>query len=788
MTGDYEALDTMDPQNSFLKNFRLYETQSNFYIVGRNNSKTVWRVLKIDRSEPAELNIVEDSTTYSEREIFELLTRIHVGNATTGGLKFVTSCYGIVGFIKFLGPYYMLLITKRKQIGEICGHVIYGISKTEMFPIPHPSVQTDTFSSKSENRYKKLLCSIDLTKDFFFSFSYNIMCSLQRNLCDAQTTGPVLYEKMFVWNEFLTRGIRRNLNNTVWTVALVYGFFKQAKLSVSGRDFKLTLISRRSRLYAGPRYHKRGVDERGRVANDVETEQIVFEDLPEGCPVEISSVVQHRGSIPLFWSQEASLLNVKPKIRLSRRDENYKATRLHFDNLVTRYGNPIIILNLIKGREKEARESTLRGMFSYATEVINNDLSFENRLRFFHLDLAKLSKSKDLDVLESLSGLTEYSLRITGFFHSQLSPNFVPGDDDNENRLNKQTKLQKGVLRTNCIDCLDRTNVAQYSYGLAALGYQLNALGLISRPKIGQDDLLANDLMDLYEMMGDILSLQYGGSLSHCKIFWLKRGHWKPSIHTQDMIRSVQRYGSNTFTDGEKQDAINIFLGHFQPQQGKPAIWELNSDQNVGRDEKAMLSIKRSASDGNLVSEQESSRLVDDSTLEIIPATDSVFTCMQKCSLLLDDSTPEIPQSTVQFLCDMQSINYPNNCFVSDDNFCENQDSDNCSGLGGSDYENQDTDNCFVFGNAGWRSDENQEDSDNSSSLGGSDHENQDSHNRFDFGDSDDDSHAGDLHERYSHDHLINQPDWSDFGSDGYCSSDETSCTRERDEDIDKAE
>lgn len=353
---------------------------------------------------------------------------------------------------------------------------------------------------------------------------------------------------------------------------------------------------------------------------------------------------------------------------------------------------------------------------------------------------------------------------------------------------------------------------------MAALGYQLNALGLIIRPKIGQDDRLAVDLMDLYEMMGDILSLQYGGSLSHCKIFWLKRGHWKPAVNASDMIRSVRRYGSNTFTDGEKQDAINIFLGHFQPQQGKPAIWELNSDQNVnvGRDENAMyvyyfhiyrLSLKRSASDGNLpsVSEQESSRLVDDSTPEIIPATDSVFYCMPKCSLLRDDSTPEIstsrlgPQSTEQLFCDMQSTNYSNNCFVSgnagwrsDDNFCENQDSDSCSDLGGSDYENQDSHNCFVFGNARWRSDDDiceNEDSDNNSDLGGSDYENQeDSHNRFDFGDPDDDSHAGDLHERYSHDHLINQPDWSDFGSDGYCSSAETSCTgdlRERDEDID---
>ncbi|KAI3884426.1 hypothetical protein MKX03_034766, partial [Papaver bracteatum] len=87
------------------------------------------------------------------------------------------------------------------------------------------------------------------------------------------------------------------------------------KLSVSGTDFYLTLISRCSLHYAGTRYHKRGVDEKGRVANNVETEQIVFEDLPEGCPTEISSVVQHRGSIPLFWSQEiSSRLNVKPKI------------------------------------------------------------------------------------------------------------------------------------------------------------------------------------------------------------------------------------------------------------------------------------------------------------------------------------------------------------------------------------------------------------------------------------------------------------------------------------------
>ena len=51
---------------------------------------------------------------------------------------------------------------------------------------------------------------------------------------------------------------------------------------------------------------KRGVNDRGRVANDVETEQIVSEDTAEGCAMQISSVVQYRGSIPLFWSQNTS--------------------------------------------------------------------------------------------------------------------------------------------------------------------------------------------------------------------------------------------------------------------------------------------------------------------------------------------------------------------------------------------------------------------------------------------------------------------------------------------------
>ncbi|XP_042486426.1 phosphoinositide phosphatase SAC2-like isoform X2 [Macadamia integrifolia] len=677
-----------DQSRCYLQKFKLYETRSNFYMVGRDKSRTFWRVLKIDRLEPSELNILEDSTTYSEGECYDLLKRIHEGNMSTGGLKFVTTCYGIVGFIKFLGPYYMLLITKRRQIGAICGHTVYAVTKSEMIPLPNPTVRSKMANFKNENRYKKLLCTVDLTKDFFFSYSYHVMRSLQKNLCDNQT-GQVLYETMFVWNEYLTRGIRNHLKNTLWTVALVYGFFKQAKLSISGREFKFTLIARRSRHFAGTRYLKRGVNEMGRVANDVETEQIVFEDVPEGCPTQISSVVQNRGSIPLFWSQETSRLNLKPDIILSKKDQNYEATRLHFENLVKRYGNPIIILNLIKTIEKKPRESILRAEFANAIEFINKDLLEDNRLKFLHWDLHKHSRNKAANVLELLGRVAAYALTLTGFLYCQVTPSLRPegslklahfekddaGDWSNQNHCNnnkedadnldaglsedshdasnysfKPPMFQKGVLRTNCIDCLDRTNVAQYAYGLSALGNQLHALGFIDVPKIDLDDALADDLMRFYETMGDTLALQYGGSAAHNKIFSQRRGQWKAATQSQEFFRTLQRYYNNAYMDAEKQDAINLFLGHFQPQEGKPALWELVSDQqyNVGGhgnrfgDENARSCFKRSFSDGSILCESNTPISATNVVEKKLSGSALPESVQGAGSNGLSDSTPEI--------------------------------------------------------------------------------------------------------------------------------------------------
>lgn len=111
---------------------------------------------------------------------------------------------------------------------------------------------------------------------------------------------------------------------------------------------------------------------------------------------------------------------------------------------------------------------------------------------------------------------------ITKDVHDVQEEESIDGGDGNGYYLNivKPPLFQKGVLRTNCIDCLDRTNVAQYVFGFVALGHQLHALGYIDSPSISLDSSMADDLMKIYEAMGDTLALQYGGSAAHNKVYF----------------------------------------------------------------------------------------------------------------------------------------------------------------------------------------------------------------------------------------------------------------------------
>ncbi|XP_031263454.1 phosphoinositide phosphatase SAC1-like [Pistacia vera] len=63
-----------------------------------------------------------------------------------------------------------------------------------------------------------------------------------------------------------------------------------------------------------------------------------------------------------------------------------------------------------------------------------------------------------------------------------------------------------------------------------------------------------------------------------CVLFWIqyillsRQGRWRATTQSRNFL------SLSSDTDGEKQDAINLFLGYFKPQEGKPALWELDSD------------------------------------------------------------------------------------------------------------------------------------------------------------------------------------------------------------------
>lgn len=148
---------------------------------------------------------------------------------------------------------------------------------------------------------------------------------------------------------------------------------------------------------------------------------------------------------------------------------------------------------------------------------------------------------------------------------------------------NNETVYQTGIIRTNCVDCLDRTNTAQFAMGKCALAHQLYKMGFLrAPPRLEFDSDCITMLESLYEIHGDTLALQYGGSqLVHRIKTYRKTAAW--TSQGNDIMQTLSRYYSNTFSDTEKQQSINLFLGYFVPPQneGEENIWDLPNDYHM---------------------------------------------------------------------------------------------------------------------------------------------------------------------------------------------------------------
>lgn len=238
----------------------------------------------------------------------------------------------------------------------------------------------------------------------------------------------------------------------------------------------------------------------------------------------------------------------------------------------------------------------------------------EHKIDYYAWDFKLVSKSKTVSVVDELAIIAHWALQRNGLFHSHPKADAVPVSakstqdvyptKDCVARLLSEKKqiacVQRGVMRCNCIDSLDRTNVAQFCVGKCALGYQLFALDIIDDTQTESASEIVNILLDMYERMGDCLALQYGGSQMHRQ---MKKDRGKsvtmaPVLYRQkasggkpkEILVSLMRHIQNSFQDTGKQEAINLFLGFFIPDRSQVMDVEEEEEWNkvdVSEEEKA---------------------------------------------------------------------------------------------------------------------------------------------------------------------------------------------------------
>lgn len=223
--------------------FTVYETATRYYLVGADIMDQRFRILKIDRnSDVGNLSVAEDDIVYTKKEMSELLSAVGDGNKSTGGMKLKCSTWGLLGFVRFTGTYYMLLITKRSQVAMIGGHYVYQIDGTELVPLvtsQNSRFKPDTRNAE-ETRFLGILNNLDLSRSFYFSYSYDITHTLQHNILkerDAMThlprPYPPEYNDMFVWNNYLLRPATVALKNTYdWCLPIIHGYMDQAGMAL----------------------------------------------------------------------------------------------------------------------------------------------------------------------------------------------------------------------------------------------------------------------------------------------------------------------------------------------------------------------------------------------------------------------------------------------------------------------------------------------------------------------------------------------------------------------------
>ncbi|XP_010120576.1 PREDICTED: synaptojanin-2-like, partial [Chlamydotis macqueenii] len=340
----------------------------------------------------------------------------------------------------------------------------------------------------------------------------------------AQKQGDNHYESgnSFFWNQLLHVPFKHyQVNCSDWLLKVICGVVDIRTVYASHKKAKACLISRISCERAGARFHVRGVSDDGHVSNFVETEQTIYLDD------DVSSFVQIRGSVPLFWEQ-LGLQVGSHHLRLNRGLEaNAPAFDRHMTLLKEQYGKQVIV-NLLGSRGGEE-------VLNRAFKKLLWASSHAEDTPMINFDYHQFAKGGKTEKLENL-------LRPQLKLHWEDFGIFTKGK-------NVSPRLQTGTFRMNCLDCLDRSNSVQSFIALEILLAQLESLGLNSKSVI---ERFVESYKVMWTLNGHNLSRVFTGSRA------LEGKHKVGKL--KDGARSVSRTIQSNFFDAVKQEAIELLL------------------------------------------------------------------------------------------------------------------------------------------------------------------------------------------------------------------------------------
>jgi hypothetical protein len=221
--------------------------------------------------------------------------------------------------------------------------------------------------------------------------------------------------------------------------------------------------------------------------------------------------------------------------------------------MVEKY-NSMILVNLVnqKGYEQPVKEA-----FERAMKFAENDPAVAERARYLYWDFHAECRKMRFDRISILVDRLQEALDTMGWFHG------IAPASTGFNTASGPTRLmskQTGVIRSNCMDCLDRTNVAQSALGKWALNQQLRKVGVLNIKESVEDH---EDFMSIFRNVwadhADNISNAYAGS-GALKTDFTRTGKRTKEGLLQDGYNSVLRYIKNNFFDGDRQVSSSIPL------------------------------------------------------------------------------------------------------------------------------------------------------------------------------------------------------------------------------------